>query len=139
MVVELWAVIEGGATSRPRDEATEEELEEGTGAPLRLLRGGSPTRHAEERASEERRWLKTVRTNADGRTDAPLLTGEAFTMGVYELVFGVGDYFARAGEVLPLPRFLDRVTVRFGISDVTAHYHIPLLTSPWSYTTYRGA
>jgi 5-hydroxyisourate hydrolase len=94
-------------------------------------------------SGEERVWLKTVHTNADGRTDAPLLAGDTLTIGVYELVFGVGDYFARQGEQATSdatckPRFLDRVPVRFGIADATAHYHVPLLTSPWSYSTYRG-
>src|SRR4051812_11434773 len=76
---------------------------------------------------EERRLLKTVRTNADGRTDAPLLTGEELAAGVYELVFAVGDYFAGQGLPLPDPPFLDQVPVRFGIADTTAHYHVPLL------------
>jgi 5-hydroxyisourate hydrolase len=95
------------------------------------------------RGGEERVLLKTVHTNADGRTDAPLLAGDTLAIGVYELVFGVGEYFARLGEqatsdATSKPRFLDRVPVRFGIADATAHYHVPLLTSPWSYSTYRG-
>lgn len=76
--------------------------------------------------------LKTVDTNADGRTNAPLLTGAEMKAGNYELVFSVGDYF---GE----KRFLDRVPVRFVISDPAAKYHVPLLVSPWSYSTYRGS
>jgi 5-hydroxyisourate hydrolase len=76
--------------------------------------------------------LKTVRTNSDGRTDAPLLTGDAMRAGNYELIFYVGDYF---GEW----KFLDRVPVRFTISDAAARYHVPLLVSPWAYTTYRGS
>jgi len=87
----------------------------------------------------ERHLLRTVRTNADGRTDQPLLAGAELTAGVYELVFGVGDYFAdRSEEPPPLP-FLDRVPVRVGIADADGHYHVPLLVSPWSYTTYRGS
>ena len=85
-----------------------------------------------------RRLLRTVRTNADGRTDAPLLAGDEMTAGVYELVFAVGDYFAEQREGAD-PPFLDRVPVRFGIADPTAHYHVPLLTSPWAYSTYRGS
>ena len=85
-----------------------------------------------------RQVLKTVRTNADGRTDAPLLAGEELTPGVYEIVFEVGDYFADQTEV-PDPPFLDRVPLRFGIADPSAHYHVPLLASPWSYSTYRGS
>ena len=76
--------------------------------------------------------LKTVQTNADGRIDAPLLTGNEMTAGTYELVFLVGDYFNEK-------RFLDRVPVRFTIFDANAKYHVPLLVSPWSYTTYRGS
>jgi 5-hydroxyisourate hydrolase len=78
-------------------------------------------------------------TNADGRCDAPLLEGEALLRGVYELEFAIGDYFDRAGVALPSPRFVDVVTLRFGIADTTAHYHVPLLASPWSYSTYRGS
>lgn len=88
---------------------------------------------------EARRTLKTVVTNHDGRCDAPLLEGEAFTNGEYELVFHAGDYFARAGVALPEPRFVDRVVLRFGIADCAAHYHVPLLVSPWAYSTYRGS
>jgi 5-hydroxyisourate hydrolase len=85
-----------------------------------------------------RQTLRTVRTNPDGRTDAPLLEGEGLSRGVYEIVFAVGDYFAGKAEV-PDPPFLDRVPVRFGVADPQAHYHVPLLTSPWSYGTYRGS
>ena len=83
--------------------------------------------------------LRTVRTNADGRTDAPLLAGDELTAGVYELVFAVGDYFAAQGLATGDPPFLNRVPVRFGIADPTAHYHVPLLASPWAYSTYRGS
>jgi 5-hydroxyisourate hydrolase len=76
--------------------------------------------------------LKTVQTNSDGRVDAPLLDENAMAVGAYELVFYVGDYF---GE----KRFLDRVPVRFIISDASAKYHVPLLVSPWAYSTYRGS
>lgn len=92
-------------------------------------------------AGEEPRrlLLKRVRTNADGRTDQPLLAeGELFA-GVYELVFSVGDYFDPQGTHLPTPRFLQEVAVRFGVADPSAHYHVPLLTSPWAYSTYRGS
>ena len=76
--------------------------------------------------------VKTIRTNADGRADAPLLEGDAIIAGTYELVFFVGDYFGER-------KFLDRVPVRFIISDATAKYHVPLLVSPWAYSTYRGS
>jgi len=87
-----------------------------------------------------RTLLAATRTNEDGRTDAPLLADDAIRPGRYEIVFAVGAYFAAQG-VKPDPAlpFLDEVPVRFGIADVTAHYHVPLLVSPWSYTTYRGS
>jgi 5-hydroxyisourate hydrolase len=87
----------------------------------------------------ERRALRSVRTNADGRTDAPLLADAELQPGVYELVFAVGPYYAARGADLPDPPFLDRVPLRFGIADPDAHYHVPLLASPWSYATYRGS
>ena len=80
--------------------------------------------------------LKTVRTNADGRTDEPLLKVGEFERGVYEMLFHVGEYFGREGGD---PPFLDLVPLRFGVSDPEAHYHVPLLASPWSYSTYRGS
>jgi len=87
---------------------------------------------------EERRSLKTDLTNADGRTDEPLLPGSKFAPGLYEIVFHVGGYFA-GHEDVPDPPFLDRVPIRFGMADPSAHYHLPLLVSPWSYSTYRGS
>ncbi len=83
--------------------------------------------------------LKTVRTNADGRTDEPLLGNSELVAGIYELVFDVGKYFAAQEEVPTTFPFLDRVPIRFGIADPTAHYHVPLLVSPWAYSTYRGS
>ena len=85
------------------------------------------------------RLIQAATTNADGRTDAPLLAGEAMRAGQYELTFCIGDYFAKTGLSKDGVRFLDRVPVRFGITDATTSYHIPLLVSPWSYTTYRGS
>jgi 5-hydroxyisourate hydrolase len=87
----------------------------------------------------ERRILKRVRTNADGRTDEPLLSREESVRGVYEIVFDVGEYFAGRTEARDELPFLDRVPLRFGVSNPSAHYHVPLLTSPWSYSTYRGS
>jgi 5-hydroxyisourate hydrolase len=89
-------------------------------------------------ATGERTVLKSVPTNDDGRTDAPLLEGDGLIGGVYELVFGVGEYFAGEPGV-PDPPFLGLVPIRFGIADRSAHYHVPLLTSPWAYSTYRGS
>ena len=78
-------------------------------------------------------------TNADGRCDTPLLEGEAMRPGVYELSFGAGDYFAARGDVQPEPKFLDVVVIRFGIASAGQHYHVPLLISPYGYSTYRGS
>lgn len=83
--------------------------------------------------------LKTVVTNADGRTDEPLIGPAAMAAGTYEIAFHVGTYFAGKGAAAgPLP-FLDVVPVRFGIADPGASYHVPLLTTPWAYSTYRGS
>jgi 5-hydroxyisourate hydrolase len=83
--------------------------------------------------------LKTVTTNADGRTDQPLLSGQDFLPGVYELVFAVGAYFAKLEATLPEPPFLNQVPIQFGMANPHAHYHVPLLVSPWAYSTYRGS
>jgi 5-hydroxyisourate hydrolase len=88
--------------------------------------------------SGEKKLLKTVVTNDDGRTP-PLLSEDELKVGVYELVFAVGDYFNQAAVNSPTPPFLDIVPIRFGIADANAHYHVPLLVSPWSYSTYRGS
>jgi len=88
---------------------------------------------------DERRLLKSATTNIDGRTDAPLLTGDELIVGIYELVFCAGDYHRTQGETLASPPFLDEIAVRFGIADPAAHYHVPLLLSPYSYSTYRGS
>lgn len=89
--------------------------------------------------SGEKTLLKSVHTNADGRTDAPLLAANELQTGVYELVFAIGDYFDRSMQPSPTLRFLDRVPIQFGVANPDAHYHVPLLVSPWSYSTYRGS
>ncbi len=89
--------------------------------------------------SGARRLIKTVSTNADGRCDAPLLAGAELARGAYELVFEVAAYFRAAGVALSDPPFLDVVPIRFGIADDSAHYHVPLLISPYGYSTYRGS
>jgi len=78
-------------------------------------------------------------TNADGRCDAPLLEGARLAVGVYELDFRIGEYFAARGVDTAEPPFLDVVTVRFGVSDPDRHYHVPLLVSPYGYSSYRGS
>jgi len=82
--------------------------------------------------------LNSVILNNDGRTDKALIEGENFKEGKYELVFFVGDYFKKITETSKIP-FLDDVIIKFGISNTTQHYHVPLLVSPWSYSTYRGS
>jgi 5-hydroxyisourate hydrolase len=86
-----------------------------------------------------RQELKRTVTNADGRCDEPLLAGRKMASGRYEIVFHAGRYFREAGAKLPEPAFLDEVPIRFGISDASAHYHVPLLISPYGYSTYRGS
>ena len=78
-------------------------------------------------------------TNQDGRTDAPLLSGEAIPTGRYWITFHAGDYFRARGMQLPDPPFVDVVQLHFGIAEAAGHYHVPLLVSPWSYSTYRGS
>ena len=87
---------------------------------------------------QERTHLKTVVTNADGRTDAQILPSDEFETGTYELVFHAGDYLDRIGTPPETPRFLDVIPLRFGMS-AAQHYHVPLLLSPFSYSTYRGS
>ncbi|MDZ4687464.1 MAG: hydroxyisourate hydrolase [Planctomycetaceae bacterium] len=82
--------------------------------------------------------LKTATTNADGRTDAPLLIGDELRAGTYQLSFHVGEYFT-AAQSADARRFLDVVPIVFLVADATADYHVPLLVSPWSYSTYRGS
>jgi 5-hydroxyisourate hydrolase len=95
------------------------------GVALRLKRGGEV--------------LVATTTNADGRCDQPLLTGEAIAAGAYRLEFDVGAYYRGLGVALPDPAFLDIVAIEFGVADVAAHYHVPLLVSPFGYSTYRGS
>lgn len=89
--------------------------------------------------SGARLLLVETATNADGRTDAPLLSGEAFQQGLYELTFRIGDYFRARSAAMADPPFLDEVPIRFAIAEADGHYHVPLLCSPWSYSTYRGS
>jgi len=89
-------------------------------------------------SGEVRRVLRDTKTNADGRTDAPLMSGN-LNVGTYELVFYLADYFKENGMELPNPPFLTQVPLRFGIADPDGNYHVPLLCSPWSYSTYRGS
>jgi 5-hydroxyisourate hydrolase len=83
--------------------------------------------------------LQSLQLNADGRADGPLLSGPAFVPGRYRLVFSVAAYFSGRGVALPQPPFLGEVPLDFGLADEAWHYHVPLLVSPWSYSTYRGS
>ena len=100
----------------------------GRGIPIRLYRGDGIAREP----------VGEFVSNDDGRCDAPLLAGDAFATGTYELEFDVADYFRRSRSAAAEPPFLDTITLRFTIADDT-HYHVPLLVSPWSYSTYRGS
>lgn len=88
--------------------------------------------------TEQRHEIKRMISNQDGRTDEQLLNADEFKLGIYELVFNVGDYFRNTQIPNDTPPFLDEITLRFTISR-DDHYHVPLLVSPWSYSTYRGS
>ena len=104
---------------------------------------GGPARQVRvelyEIGASGRARLKEALTNEDGRTDVPLLGGEPLRIGTYELVFHIGAYFLARGLELPGQPFLSEVPVRFGISEPEGHYHVPLVVTPWSYSTYRGS
>ncbi|MDE2384037.1 MAG: hydroxyisourate hydrolase [Alphaproteobacteria bacterium] len=91
------------------------------------------------RAGSRPELVKTITTNADGRADQPLLEGAALTPGNYELRFHAGDYLRAQNAALPEPLFLDVIPIAFGIADASQHYHVPLLLSPFGYSTYRGS
>jgi 2-oxo-4-hydroxy-4-carboxy-5-ureidoimidazoline decarboxylase len=128
------------------------ERVEGEGAPLitgRLSTHVLDTYHGRSAAGvavelfeigrSARARLLSTRTNSDGRTDKPLIAGAPLRIGTYELLFHMGDYFRACGVALPCRPFLDVVPIRFGISEPEGHYHIPLVATPWSYSTYRGS
>jgi len=102
----------------------------GKGMALRLYRLG---------AKGAKTLLLSAKTNADGRCDAPLLDGKSLKAGKYRLEFEAGKYFKKAGVELPKHAFLDVIGIDFGVSDAGAHYHVPLLVSPYGYSTYRGS
>jgi len=90
-------------------------------------------------SGQSHRKIAEAVTNADGRTDEPMLKGKDFTAGGYELVFFAGDYLRAGGQAAAGELFLDEIPIRFGVADATAHYHVPLLISPFAYSTYRGS
>lgn len=100
---------------------------------------GRPAEGVSLRLIRDGQVLVQARTNADGRCDAPLLTAETITVGTFRLEFEIGAYFRAAGVALPEPAFLETVGIDFGIADTAAHYHVPLLVSPFGYSTYRGS
>ena len=89
-------------------------------------------------SNSDRKKITSVKLNNDGRADSPLVEGKNFIKGKYELIFYIGDYFKNISSDKDIP-FLDDVVIRFGISNPSEHYHVPLLVSPWSYSTYRGS
>ena len=88
--------------------------------------------------SEKREKINSITLNNNGRSDKPLIEGSNFKEGKYEMIFFVGDYFKKITKTSSTP-FLDDVVIKFGISNAEEHYHVPLLVSPWSYSTYRGS
>ena len=88
--------------------------------------------------NDQKSKINTIILNNDGRSDQALIEGENFKEGKYELIFFIGDYFKEITNIPKIP-FLDDVVVKFGISNIKEHYHVPLLVSPWSYSTYRGS
>ncbi len=90
-------------------------------------------------SGQSHRKIREVVTNADGRTDGPLLEGKDLTEGIYELVFCAGEYLRGSGQAGEGVLFLDEVPIRFGVADAAAHYHVPLLLSAFGYSTYRGS
>lgn len=100
---------------------------------------GCPGKGIAVRLYQGDRLITQTVTNDDGRCDQPLMAGEQMKAGAYRLEFGVGEYYRARGTKLPDPAFLDVVAINFGIADIKAHYHVPLLVSPFGYSTYRGS
>jgi 5-hydroxyisourate hydrolase len=100
---------------------------------------GKPAAGVAVRVLRDGAVLRSATTNADGRCDQPLLTVDALAVGAYRLEFDIGAYYRRLGLNLPDPAFLETVAIEFGIAEPTAHYHVPLLVSPFGYSTYRGS
>lgn len=100
---------------------------------------GKPAKNVALRLYRNGKLIAKAKTNADGRCDAPLLSGAAFKTGKYRIEFEAGKYFRTLGVKLPKTPFLDVIAIDFGIADAKSHYHVPLLVSPYGYSTYRGS
>ncbi len=100
---------------------------------------GRPAAGVRLRLSRDGKTVTSAVTNLDGRVDSPLLTGDQLTPGRYRLAFEIGEYYRDLGVTLPEPAFLDVVVIDFGVADTASHYHVPLLVSPYGYSTYRGS
>jgi 5-hydroxyisourate hydrolase len=100
---------------------------------------GKPARGVAIDVLKDGKHLRRMTTNADGRIDGPILEGDAFAAGQYELHFHAGDYLRATSTEQPEPLFLDIIPIRFGIADASQHFHVPLLLSPFGYSTYRGS
>lgn len=134
MVAQIWGVLIKEWSFPMAGFLTTHVLDTARGVPaegirILLYRVSGTTRHK----------IAEAVTNADGRTDAPILGKDAFETGSYELIFQAGDYLRRTGQAGEAPLFLDEVPIRFGMADAGAHYHVPLLLSPYGYSTYRGS
>ena len=130
----VYTVFDGGAAhaSDPMGKLTTHVLDTAHGRPAAGML-------IELRRLPADEVIFSARSNTDGRCGRPLLEGPSFVPGEYELVFHTADYFRTLGVKLSDPPFLDRIALRFGLSGTDQHYHVPLLVSPWSYSTYRGS
>lgn len=131
----VWMRLLAKIVPAPTGRLTTHALCTATGRPA----AGLPIDLFRIEAGGARCLLKRFLTNADGRLDAPALMGNELELGVYEWLFDAGVYFARSGQAMDAPPFLDRIPLRFAIANPEAHYHVPLLLSPWAYSTYRGS
>ena len=133
-LLRLVAKVEGAGAPKTEGRLSTHVLDTHLGKPA----AGVRIRLFEVGASARGLLAQSV-TNADGRTDAPLISGQPLRIGVYELEFSIGDYFRARGTPMAAPGFIDVVPLRFGIAEPEGHYHVPLLATPWSYSTYRGS
>ncbi|MGW5959569.1 2-oxo-4-hydroxy-4-carboxy-5-ureidoimidazoline decarboxylase [Methylorubrum thiocyanatum] len=133
--IRLDALVAGEGRLRVTGRLSTHVLDTVTGRPA----AGVAVELAELVGPDESVIVARAVTNADGRTDAPLIGGRPVPIAAYELRFHIGEHFRRGGLALPEPAFLDMVPIRFGVAEPEGHYHVPLVASPWSYQTYRGS